>query len=1148
MAHCNVGVNLLRLGTAAMLFFCLSTSIAQAQVPTLVYKTQIYGRGNTDSQPAAGDANLGKNALAVDAMGNSYVAGKTFNGLNADFLTVKYNAAGVIQWRATTNGSANGDDLAYAIALDPAGNVYVTGSSESYGQTDFLTVKFDANGVEQWRAVLDGAAGRDDAAYAIAVGPTGNVFITGVSLAARSLAGYNYNWDYLTVSYSADGVEQWRVPMDLAGGIDKSAALCLDNNGGLLVTGYGATAPGASYDYVTVKYGEDGAELWRRAMNRSAGADSDAAYALACDAAGNAYVTGQSTSDYSNYVRLTVKYDSDGNVKWRAILDNTGNATDAGFAVAVEAGGGVIVAGQGNRVPGSPISITSPAHVTVKYDALGNKLWDAVLNGSGSGTDTHSALAVDGMGNIYTTGYADNNGRNDLAVVKYAPAGSELWRAFISGSCSAGATLMAIRVDGDGNVIAAGYRSNGIDNDFLVVKFNGGGQQQWCVDEGENNRLASTFSSGSAAPNLVSRNGLAIDALGNAYVTGRSGVATGGDFVTAKVDGNGAELWRAILAGAAGGIDQAYAIAVDGGGNVYSTGDSISGGRSDFMTVKYDAGGTEQWRVQPGQIAGGFNSSRAIAVDGSGDVIVTGFTSDGADFLTIKYSASGVEQWKRTANGIGNGTDTPVAMAVDPVGNIYVTGRSFDGNYDGYLTIKYSYNDNSSGGPPAWRATLSGSATAPQQPFAIAVDVYGNVVVAGDSIVKYDSGSGMRLWQTSDTYRAYALALGPDGAVVTGGAGGLIVKRDNFYGGEQWRRAINGAVDGNDVVYSVAVDADGSIYATGRNVLDSDAGYVTVKYNSDGAERWRVVTATGGAGMDASPAVALDTARSIIVAGNARTAGSPSAMVVTRLSQAPAQPTGLMASPGNGVAMLRFTPPAFNEGPITGYLVACQPGNIALNVMASPVLVPLANDILHSCTVTASSAFGASMPSVPVSVMPSANAPLAIFFVRSSKVHGAAGSFALDIDFAQSLAGAVTVEPRTMGTGHQISIEFNAPVTTASTVSATNAASQTVGAATATFVDNRAEISLTGIPESSRLMITLTDVNGTGSNFLVPIGFLLGDVTKSGTVSAGDISAMKVRTGQVTNSGNYLFDVNLSGTINSADVSVVKARAGQVLQ
>jgi hypothetical protein len=97
-----------------------------------------------------------------------------------------------------------------------------------------------------------------------------------------------------------------------------------------------------------------------------------------------------------------------------------------------------------------------------------------------------------------------------------------------------------------------------------------------------------------------------------------------------------------------------------------------------------------------GPVVGGSDVAYAVAVDGSGNVYVTGFSTGsgtGYDFATIKYNSSGTQQWVDRYNGPGNGNDVPngpYAIAVDASGNPYVTGQSIgsNGDYD-YATIKY---------------------------------------------------------------------------------------------------------------------------------------------------------------------------------------------------------------------------------------------------------------------------------------------------------------------------------------------------------------------------------------------------------------------------------------------------------------------------
>ena len=90
--------------------------------------------------------------LAVDTVGNSYVALNEGGGGNYNYVTVKYNVDGVQQWRKSLSPALSLDfHRALALALDASGSVYLTGWTGGLEWSDLLLVKYDTNGNEQWR-------------------------------------------------------------------------------------------------------------------------------------------------------------------------------------------------------------------------------------------------------------------------------------------------------------------------------------------------------------------------------------------------------------------------------------------------------------------------------------------------------------------------------------------------------------------------------------------------------------------------------------------------------------------------------------------------------------------------------------------------------------------------------------------------------------------------------------------------------------------------------------------------------------------------------------------------------------------------------------------------------------------------------------
>jgi hypothetical protein len=173
--------------------------------------------------------------------------------------------------------------------------------------------------------------------------------------------------------------------------------------------------------------------------------------------------------------------------------------------------------------------------------------------------------------------------------------------------------------------------------------------------------------------------------------------------------------------------------------------------------------------------------------------------------------------------------------------------------------------------------------------------------------------------------------------------------------------------------------------------------------------------------------------------------------------------------------------------------------------------------------------------------------PLALVGVVSRKTHGASGAFDVTADTAQPIGGTITVEPRQIGAGHSLVFSFNGAITATGTASMVDALAAPVGTATPAISGNNVVVTLTGIPDNQRVTVSLTNVNNAGVNASTSMGFLVGDVNNSRSVTATDILQVKGRSGQVTDATNFKFDVNASGSITASDILAVKGRSGLVL-
>jgi len=246
------------------------------------------------------------NALALDGNGNVFVTGSSWSSTassSADYATIAYSGVGVPLWTNRYNGPGNKADVANAIAVDAAGNVIVTGASPGSATNDYATIKYSGGGTPLWTNRYNGPANQNDVANAVAVDAAGNVFVTGGS------TGVSLN--YATIAYSAAGTPLWTNRYDGPGAIDLAVAVASDADGNVFVTGNSAGS--GNFDFVTIKYSGTGVPLWTNRYNGPANGQDvpQSRNALAIAPDGAAIVTGASDGNYGGSERdgfATVKY------------------------------------------------------------------------------------------------------------------------------------------------------------------------------------------------------------------------------------------------------------------------------------------------------------------------------------------------------------------------------------------------------------------------------------------------------------------------------------------------------------------------------------------------------------------------------------------------------------------------------------------------------------------------------------------------------------------------------------------------------------------------------------------------------------------------------------------------------------------------
>lgn len=463
-------------------------------------------------------------------MNNLIKALGTLLAITSAAMTVAAQAQVTEQWVARYDGPAHNYDHPSTMAIDAVGNIYVTGGSYGGNWTDYATVKYDANGNELWVRRYNGSAVNPiDSAVDLAVDTAGNVYVTGNSF---RLAAFSSNV-ITTVKYDANGNELWVRHYTQGSLSNSSTALEVDASGNVYVVGTTSSisVTGAS-DVLTVKYDTNGNELWVRVSGLGANSSSsNSARGLVVDTVGNVFVT--ATIEYGAFsgAYATVKYDIHGNELWVRRYQGTGTVNNAS-GIAVDTTGNIYVTGTSGlpRWPSSGFFIKD--YTTVKYDTNGRELWVrtyTVLQDDIYG-DFSPRSAVDPTGNVYVAGSSQGSATStDFATVKYDTNGNELWARRYNATSSTYNYVTTLAVDATGNAYVGGYACvtdlcllRGRAQDYVILKYDTNGNEVW----------ARRYNVPSLYPGPTA---LVVDLTGNVYATGSSYTnLTDSDYVTIK--------------------------------------------------------------------------------------------------------------------------------------------------------------------------------------------------------------------------------------------------------------------------------------------------------------------------------------------------------------------------------------------------------------------------------------------------------------------------------------------------------------------------------------------------------------------------------------------------------------------------------------
>ena len=379
--------------------------------------------------------------------------------------------------------------------------------------------------------------------------------------------------------------------------------------------------------------------------------------------------------------------------------------------------------------------------------------------------------------------------------------------------------------------------------------------------------------------------GIAVDGSGNTYVIGFSesdwgsplnGHAGGYDTSIAKINSNGVRAWHTFLGGTA--WDFGEDIVLDSNGNIYVTGTSTGtwgtplqafAGLEDAYVAKFNSNGSLQWSTFLG--GGNFDDGYGIALDGSGNVYVTGVSAGWgtplnphggavADAFVAKLDNNGVLQWHTFLGG--GGMDEGFAIHVTLNGDIFITGES-DSNWGTPINPHHADSDDdvfvaklNTSGALQWHTFMGGE--------------YGE---RGEGI--HVEGNGT-IYVTGFTWWGWGTPINPYG----GGLTDAFVAKFNGSGMYQWHTFLGGSED--ETGHDLTGDGAGNIYVTGYSSstwgtpINPFAGHedtFVAQLNGNGIRLYN--TFLGGSGVDAGYSIFVRSDKVYVTGNSSASWGNP---------------------------------------------------------------------------------------------------------------------------------------------------------------------------------------------------------------------------------------------------------------------------------
>lgn len=397
---------------------------------------------------------------AIDPSGNIIVTGSINNsGTQNDIYTVKYSPSGNVIWSAVYNSPYNRNDAGYYIVCDGIGNVYVAGISDSAQNTpNYITIKYDPSGTLLWvnRYNGHGPGTSGDILKGIVLDNAANVYVTGTSI------GLGTSYDIATVKYNTNGALQWLVRFDSAQ--DEAGSIAVDASSNVYIGG--SSSMSGSLSLLLLKYNASGTLQWFKNVPSAPIIDVNSVR-LAVDNSNNVFVAGTVLLQ-SNI--MTRKYSANGDLLWENIYNGPANLSDGCVSMIKDPSENIIISGY------TYSAVSQVDALILNYSNAGSLNWSRTFNGLGNSADWPNNLTSDNTGNIYITGRSVGySNTNQVFSNKYDPAGILQWNRIYDGLAEGNDAGNSVQCDAGGNVyVSASTAEINSNTDFTVLKYSPG--------------------------------------------------------------------------------------------------------------------------------------------------------------------------------------------------------------------------------------------------------------------------------------------------------------------------------------------------------------------------------------------------------------------------------------------------------------------------------------------------------------------------------------------------------------------------------------------------------------------------------------------------------------------------------------------------